>query len=1055
MLHKAWKKLHNSSKKVSDRKDGGQIAEGKNFVSAFGDARNISLQDVQMTVVGGNLYHTDNSRTTIYQQAPLHSESYDALQNLPKPRGCSWDPSACCLPGTRSQPLNEVFSWINGGPGDSGEVLVVAAGAGSGKTALAHSVCQTAHKSGQLVACFFFNQMNDQSTATNAIASTIRGLCHVNDQVKRKIGELLEQDETLSSASPTRQFQELILPICQLLPSGRPLVIVFDALDEGYHVGLLKIFRDCVTLLPPTFRIVATTRPEDQIMQYLEKPRHIKRLSCPLTGISSYKDMEKYIRVRLSESSYGRLINAQLVGDLAAKTEGVFLWGMTVMNHLEQSFDPVSELQNIIAGRSDHWLQDEDATQKLDDLYSRVLSKHKWTDSKFVNTYQTVIGAVVALKESLSPVTLASLLAPQSITMSDINRLLSLLRPLLHSFDADNVEQPIRLLHLSVQEFLIKRAPDPYRLDLQRNQVSLSRLALLIIQKEVNPTSISILGYTSGDWDAYHVPRIPELKTNAISDALRYSARFLVEHTVANSSIVVDASHIALLQDVIFSDPLPILELTASMGSVIDIGSLARWLLRGGVKGELYMEKMAQSFYPMSACLENRQRYVEAHALSHEAVSIYRQLIADNPNPHLEQKLAESLRVLSFSLYRLRRHEESVESGQEGVEVSRRLATADPTFEPLLARSLNALGSVFFMMGRFDDSLHIHDQSLAIRRRLASSNPSECQPVLASSLYSYAAGLAMLGRYAAALEIIQEAADIWGQLVKKDPAAFEPELASTLQDQVSILANLGREEELAEAGQEAAQLFERLAASDPDMFEADLGSFLHDFAMALAHVGNTQRAVDTGQKAVAIRRRLAESPDKEGVEERRVDLGHTLHNLSCDLNELKRYFEALDLALESVQVRRGLVEKHPELLEYELDLAWSLYNSADLYRKLRKWDDALKTGQEAIDIRSRVAPNDPGAFERDVAQLFHDISHDFGRECQYEDALDASKKATDICFRLVDLDGFDIRPLLSQSLGASASYYSSLQLHDDALRATQEAVQVLSPSAQEIPGTSD
>ncbi|TFK17482.1 hypothetical protein FA15DRAFT_698423 [Coprinopsis marcescibilis] len=416
----------------------------------------------------------------------IEVEIGEAFRRLPDPRGCTWDPSLMCLSGTRISQLNELTTWAVAIPDPKvqhAEVTLVADALGSGKTALMHTVCQHICREGHLVACFFFSRMDRQSTASHFMGVLIRGLCAINKPIKRRVGELLLQDACLANASPEEQWERLILPILSLLPPGRPFVVGIDALDEERSGSLLTILQKDVPLLPRTFRFIVTTRPLKQIMKELRNQGHIRRTTWSLTGATCRQDLEKYVESRLARSDFDRPISPKMVADLVSKTEGVFLWITTVLNHVELSFDPYDELETIIYGKSEHWQENEEGTVALDNIFTRILSKLKWTDPNFVELFTKVVGALVTLKQPLSSNGLASLLG---IPVAEVHKICKDVWPLLQNYHPNRSKQPIRLVHLCVKEFLTDRAPAPYRLDCQQHHKKLSKLALRVIKSDLN-----------------------------------------------------------------------------------------------------------------------------------------------------------------------------------------------------------------------------------------------------------------------------------------------------------------------------------------------------------------------------------------------------------------------------------------------------------------------------------------------------------------------------------------------------------------------------------------
>ncbi|TFK20737.1 hypothetical protein FA15DRAFT_112692 [Coprinopsis marcescibilis] len=258
------------------------------------------------------------------------------------------------------------------------QMYLVADAVGSGKSSLLHTICQRTHQQGILLASFF-DQMNDQSTVSNFLAVLIRGLCSVDEHVLQSVGEILCKDSSLTSAGPQRQFQAIVVPAAKSLPPDRAFVLTIDALDEEDDEVLLIILRDPVPHLPPNLRVIATTRSEPHIMQRLKTRPHVHFCLHSLTGPSNSnrQDLTIYTTQRLNDTEFGDKVSESVRDEFMDKSEGVFLWAATVLNHLERAYDPICELKDILKGRSAHWVEDGNAVPRLDSLYSDILSKVK------------------------------------------------------------------------------------------------------------------------------------------------------------------------------------------------------------------------------------------------------------------------------------------------------------------------------------------------------------------------------------------------------------------------------------------------------------------------------------------------------------------------------------------------------------------------------------------------------------------------------------------------------------------------------------------------------
>ena len=138
--------------------------------------------------------------------------------------------------------------------GSSAKILLVPGPAGSGKSALAHTVCSTVDSQGLLVCSTFFDHMGDPVTATDFMTALIRGLCTIDVQVKKAVAERLTKNPMLASAPALRQLMDIVLPILPKLPTTRTLVVGIDALDEQSDpTVMLQLLRDHVPRLPSNF----------------------------------------------------------------------------------------------------------------------------------------------------------------------------------------------------------------------------------------------------------------------------------------------------------------------------------------------------------------------------------------------------------------------------------------------------------------------------------------------------------------------------------------------------------------------------------------------------------------------------------------------------------------------------------------------------------------------------------------------------------------------------------------------------------------------------------
>ncbi|TFK29431.1 TPR-like protein [Coprinopsis marcescibilis] len=1052
---KKWKAYNSVSK---ERRNRGE--KGANVTEVLANASNVTIRDsAQINVVGGDV--TNNMVTNITNVINNDSTDVDiheALRRLADPMGCFWNASATCLAGTRETHIGEIISWINGPVGSTAEIYVVADSAGSGKSALAHTICRKAEKEKTLVVGFFFNQMNQHSTSSGLMASFIRGLCDIDNQIKRQVGETLAKNNTLAIADPVRQFEDVVLPICPLIPQNRHFVIVIDALDEEHDPIILSILRDWVPRLPPCFRVILTTRPEERIVKALENQPHISHSSRSLTGAFNDKDIRTFITFRLSKTTYGPSITPEVLTAFIKKTEGLFLWAATVLNHIDDSYDPAAELEDIVTGDSTHWDEDDAATQQLDSLYLRILSKHKWTDRRFVEKYKKIMGAFATLKEPLSPTALAALYAPEGIKINDVHRICSLLRPLLQDYSASNPRQPVRLLHLSVQEFLTKRAPLQFRLNSEEHHSRLSHLALLVIKNGLTSTNVPILEYSLGEWTSDPLaipPKVPSLEKDSVSEQLWYSCHQLEHHTSTMPTEPVEKSHIQLAREVIVEQPRAILEVTAAAGAIIDIISLRKLtlVLSSSTLDAPTTRTTARIYCSMARILAETNRHTESRPLARDSVDLYRQ-VSSETDPDVKKEFALALVTLSATLYSLKDYEVCRQSVREGLGLLPPLDDTDTSFRKLLSRFLRIDSLALSGLEHHDEAIRIATEAITISRQLVTDRVNksehavaralsnlafilnaskrvedaippivECIDILrafpptdlstsqlfASSFHNYSFYLSRTGKFPAALPAIQDAIGIYHTLYDSDPARFRPNLVAGFQQYGWCLSQTGSLSEAVEQYSKAIAIQRELAAKDPATHEPRLSDLTYSHAHCLSGLGNHVAAVQVGQEALQIRRRIAvQDPIKF-----EPSLGFSLWKVACDLDECQRTGDATPLLVESIDLRRRLAAGDAE---HVISLAHSLHSYGYNLSRAGKNLEAIEPTTEAVTLRRELASKDPGVSEPMLAYSLHNLGCHLTACDRHSDALPCRKEVVEIRRRLASRDPATYDVQLADSL---------------------------------------
>src|ERR1700742_1337215 len=97
------------------------------------------------------------------------------VSTLPYAEGASWDPRLACLDGTRTALLDDIWRWVNEADAvkTKAEIFLLADVAGSGKSAIAHTIAQRSRRHGLLASSFFFNRNIPERRVPQRLPSTI------------------------------------------------------------------------------------------------------------------------------------------------------------------------------------------------------------------------------------------------------------------------------------------------------------------------------------------------------------------------------------------------------------------------------------------------------------------------------------------------------------------------------------------------------------------------------------------------------------------------------------------------------------------------------------------------------------------------------------------------------------------------------------------------------------------------------------------------------------------------------------------------------------------
>src|SRR6266576_3351813 len=235
--------------------------------------------------------------------------------------------------------IKEIIQWVNSPNGDDVPRIFLLSGvAGSGKSAIAHTIAKLFYGQKRLGSSYCFARSDQANRRPDNLLSTIAlNIADIDEHWKTSLGNIVKDDRSLrTTVSATEQFQKFILEPAMALTTVGPILVVIDALDESAEgqsrKNLLDTLANGISDLPSNFRILMTARPEPDIVSAFKKNRHsLYKNMDTIDEASNKADIAVFVETHLSdvcslEEKWPKNHWCQM---LVESSEGLFQWAST------------------------------------------------------------------------------------------------------------------------------------------------------------------------------------------------------------------------------------------------------------------------------------------------------------------------------------------------------------------------------------------------------------------------------------------------------------------------------------------------------------------------------------------------------------------------------------------------------------------------------------------------------------------------------------------------------------------------------------------------------
>lgn len=348
--------------------------------------------------------------------------------------------------------------------------------AGTGKSTISRTVAKSMARKGQLGASFFFKRgETDRGTMAKFFSTIAADLTRIDPTIARLVKEAIETDPGIFRRAMREQFDKLIVRPLSVLQRKEPIVIIVDALDECDGEDNVKLmiylFSHAKTLHSVQLRVLLTSRPDlpPRLGFKAIEGKYQDLILHEIPNRVVKHDISLYLETELSRIRhvYNMTVSddRQLSKDwpaqpdiivLAQMAVPLFIYAATVCRFIgdRKLGTPDGQLKKVLQPRPGHHLSKLGSTY-LPVLDNLIVDTSAEQHAEILGQFRYIVGSIIILASPLSTITLARML---DLPRVDIDSMLDMLHSVLSA--PSSLHEPVRLLHLSFRDFLLKKTAE-------------------------------------------------------------------------------------------------------------------------------------------------------------------------------------------------------------------------------------------------------------------------------------------------------------------------------------------------------------------------------------------------------------------------------------------------------------------------------------------------------------------------------------------------------------------------------------------------------------------